>query len=100
MNGDGGAEMNVNLFIIGLLLIVFGYFIGVKQKIEFITFLKNRHVSNRGKVANLMGGSQLILGAFLITLGALGFQYDPVAIVFVLIVLLVISVYVMREYVE
>ena len=92
--------MNVNLFIIGLLLMVFGYLIGVKQKIELITFLKNRDVSNRGKVANLMGGSQLILGAILITLGALGFQHDPVAIVVVLIVLLIISVYVMRNYVE
>ena len=92
--------MNVNLMIIGVLLIVFGYLIGVKQKIELITFLKNRRVSNRGKVANLMGGSQLILGAILITLGALGFQHDPVAIVVVLIVLLMISVYVVRYYVE
>ena len=92
--------MNVNLMIIGVLLIVFGYLVGVKQKIELITFLKNRRVSNRGKVANLMGGSQLILGAILITLGALGFQHDPVAIVVVLIVLLMISVYVVRYYVE
>ena len=92
--------MNVNLLIIGLLLIVFGYLIGVKQKIELVTFLKNRRVSNRGKVANIMGGSQVIVGAMLITLGALGFQHDPVAIVFVLVILLVISVYVMRKYVE
>ena len=92
--------MNVNLMIIGVLLIVFGYLVGVKQKIELITFLKNRRVSNRGKVANLMGGSQLILGAILITFGALGFQHDPVAIVVVLIVLLMISVYVVRYYVE
>ena len=92
--------MNVNLLIIGLLLIVFGYLIGVKQKIELVTFLKNRRVSNRRKVANIIGGSQVIVGAMLITLGALGFQHDPVTIVFVLVILLVISVYVMRKYVE
>lgn len=92
--------MNVNLLFIGLLLIVLGYFIGVKQKIEYVTFLKNRRVSNRKQVAKVMGGSQMIVGAILITLGALRFQHDSVAIVLVLIGLLIISVYVMQKYVE
>lgn len=91
--------MNSNLLIIGTILLVFGYLIGVKQKIELITFLRNKHVLNRQKVATIVGGSQFVFGAILITLGAIGFENDPLAVVFVVIILLLISVFVMRNYV-
>lgn len=91
--------MNVNLFIIGTILLIFGYLIGVKQRIDLITFLRNKSIKDQKKVADIMGGSQFILGAALITLGGIGFEYDSVMIVFVLFILLGLSIYVFRKYV-
>lgn len=91
--------MNVNLLIIGLVLLLFGYLIGVKQRIELLTFVRNKNVKDKKKVADILGGSQIVLGAILVTLGGIGFENDPMLIVFVLTILLILSVYVVRKYV-
>ncbi|MDN4492970.1 hypothetical protein [Ureibacillus aquaedulcis] len=91
--------MNVNLLIIGVLLLIVGYLIGVKQRIELLTFLRNKYIKDKKKVAEIMGGSQFILGAILVTLGGIGFKNDPMIIVIVLVILLILSIYVVRKYV-
>lgn len=91
--------MNINLLIIGMLLLSFGYLVGVKGQIRLITFLKHKQVRNQHKVAILMGGSQVILGAVCITFGALGLVQEEPLIVLVLISMLVISAYVKKYYV-
>lgn|GEM_PF-4835477 len=91
--------MNVNLLFLGSILLLFGYLIGVKQRIELLTFLRNKSVKDIKKVADIMGGAQLILGAILVTLGGIGFKNDPMVIVVVLIILLVLSLYVVRKFV-
>lgn len=83
--------MNVNLLFLGSILLLFGYLIGVKQRIELLTFLRNKSVKDIKKVADIMGGAQLILEAILVTIGGIGFKNDPMVIVFVLIILLVLS---------
>ena len=91
--------MYINLLIIGVLLLIVGYLIGVKQRIELLTFVRNKYIKDKKKVADIMGGSQILLGALLITLGGSGFENDPMIIVLVLIILLILSVYVIRKYV-
>ncbi|RHW31376.1 hypothetical protein D1B33_17855 [Lysinibacillus yapensis] len=91
--------MNINLLIIGVILLISGYLIGVKQLIELLTFVRNKSVKDKKKVANIMGGSQIILGAILITLGGIGFKNDPMIIAAVLVILLVLSIYVVRKYI-
>jgi len=91
--------LNVNLLFLGSILLLFGYLIGVKQRIELLTFLRNKSVKDIKKVADIMGGAQLILGAILVTLGGIGFKNDPMVIVVVLIILLVLSLYVVRKFV-
>ena len=90
----GVLNMNIDLLIIGGILLIFGYLIGVKQHIEFISFLRNKHIKDRKKVMNLLGGGQIVLGAVLITLGGL------IAIILFLIVLFLLSIYVVRNLVE
>ena len=92
--------MNLSLLVIGMILLLLGYLIGVDQRIQFTTFLRKKRVLDRQKVAEIIGGSQFILGAFLITLGGIGFKKDLIAVAIVLMILLVNSVYVMKNYVE
>ncbi len=80
-------------------MLILGYIIGVKQRIELLTFVRNKYVKDKKKVADILGGSQIVLGAILITLGGIGFKNDPMIIVFVLTILLILSVYVVRKYV-
>ena len=92
--------MNLTLVILGLILLIFGYLIGIKGRIELLTFVRNRYVKDKKKVANILGSSQFLLGAFLITLGGIGFENDPLIILFVVIILLILSMYVIRKYIE
>lgn len=66
--------MNANLLILGSILLLFGYLIGVEQRIELLTFLRNKSIKDIKKVADIMGGAQFILGAMLVTLGGFGFK--------------------------
>ncbi|BDH61819.1 hypothetical protein MTP04_19490 [Lysinibacillus sp. PLM2] len=91
--------MNVNLLIIGVLLLILGYIIGVKERIEFLTFARNRYIKDKKKVTNIMGTTHILSGAYLITFGGIGFENDPVIIVPVLMIILIISIYVVRKYI-
>lgn len=91
--------MNMNLMIIGSLLLAFGYFIGVKQQIELLTFTRNKTIKDRKKVADIMGGSHILLGAAIVALGGIGFENDPMIVAVALIILLIQSVYVFRKYI-
>lgn len=93
-------NLNVNLLIIGVTLLLFGYLIGVKQRIELLTFVRNKYITDKKKVADIMGGSQILLGAVFITLGGIGFENDPMIIVLGLIILVILSIYVVRKYVD
>ena len=92
--------MNLNLLILGVILLILGYLIGIKGRIDLLTFVRNRYVKDKKKVAAILGGAQFLLGAFLITLGGLGFENDPIIILIVLIILLILSMYVFRKYIE
>ena len=92
--------MNLNLLTLGVILLILGYLIGIKGRIELLTFVRNRSVKDKKKVADILGGSQFLLGAFLITLGGIGVENDPFIILFVLIILLILSMYVYRKYIE
>lgn len=92
-------NLNVNLLIIGVILLLLGYLIGVKQRIELLTFVRNKYITDKKKVADIMGGAQILLGAVFITLGGIGFKNDPMVIVLGLIILLILSIYVFRKYV-
>ena len=91
--------MNLNLITLGVILLLFGYLIGIKGRIELLTFARNRYVKDKKKVKDILGGSQFLLGAFLITLGGIGFENDPFIILLVLIILLILSIYVFRKYI-
>lgn len=91
--------MNIHLLFIGALLLAFGYVIGVQQKIGLLTFLRHRHVRDKQKVEHIMGGSQIILGALLISLGALNVAEEPIILAAVLILLLV-STFVMKRFTQ
>lgn len=95
----GDLKLNLNLIFLGVILLIFGYLIGVKGRIELLTFVRNRSVKDKKKVAQLLGGSQFLLGALLITLGGIGFENDPFIILLVLIILLMLSIYVFRKYI-
>ena len=92
--------MNINLLILGLIFLIFGYLIGINERIELLTFVRNRDVKDKKKVAQILGGSQILVGALFITLGGIGFENDPLMILLVLIFLLVLSIYVFRKYVS
>ena len=92
-------KLNLNLIFLGVILLIFGYLIGVKGRIELLTFVRNRSVKDKKKVAHILGGSQFLLGALLITLGGIGFKNDPLIILLVLIILLMLSIYVFRKYI-
>lgn len=81
------------------MLLILGYLIGVKGQIELLTFVRNRHVKDKKKVANILGGSQFLSGAFLITLGGIGFENDPLIVSLIVVILLVLSIYVFRKYI-
>ena len=66
--------MNLNLVILGVILLLFGYLIGIKGRIELLTFVRNRYVKDKKKVTDILGGSQFLLGAVLITLGGIGLE--------------------------
>lgn len=91
--------MNSNLIILGVLLLIFGYLIGVKGRIELLSFVRNRYIKDKKKVANILGGSQFISGAFLITLGVIGFENDPLIVSLIVVILLILSIYVFRKYI-
>ena len=91
--------MNLNLLSLGVILLILGYLIGVKGRIDLLTFVRNRSVKDKKKVADILGGAQFLLGAFLITLGGIGVENDPFIILFVLIILLILSMYVFRNYI-
>lgn len=91
--------MNVNLLIIGVLLLILGYIIGVKERIEFLTFTRNRYIKDKKKVINIMGTTHILSGAYLITFGLVGFENDPLIIIPVIMIILIISIYVIRKYI-
>ncbi|MFF5994735.1 hypothetical protein AAGS61_08225 [Lysinibacillus sp. KU-BSD001] len=91
--------MSIDLIIIGVILLFFGYVIGVQERIELVSFIKNKNVKDKEKVAQYLGGSQIILGAICITLGGSGFNNAPLVAVCILIILFITSIYVVKKYV-
>ncbi|WP_413366978.1 DUF3784 domain-containing protein [Lysinibacillus sp. 3P01SB] len=92
--------MKINLMIIGLLLLAIGYFVGVKKMTWLLSGFNERRVKDKEKLANLVGGAQILLGAMLIIGGLVGVHPEEYLIIASVVILLGLLVYVNYKMVE
>ena len=92
--------MNIGLISLGLLLLIAGYSIGINRRVQVITYLKKKRVREGRKVTEIIGSSQFILGAIVITVGGLGFQHGLFVMFCTLLVLLGVFFYLMTRYAD
>ncbi len=92
--------MKINLIIIGLLLLAIGYFVGVKKMTWLLSGFNERRVKDKERLANLVGGTQMLLGATLIIGGLVGVQPEEYLVIASVVILLGLLVYVNSKMVE
>lgn len=92
--------MNINLIIIGLLLLTIGYFVGVKKMTWLLSGFNERRVKDKEKLANLVGGAQILIGAMLIIGGFVDVHPEEYLVIAGVVILLGLLVYVNIKMVE
>jgi hypothetical protein len=86
--------MEINLIIIGLLLLAIGYFVGVKKMTWLLSGFNERRVKDKERLANLVGGVQILLGVTLIIGGLVGVHSEEYLVIASVVILLGLLVYV------
>lgn len=66
--------MEMSLVMIGLLLIVMGYLVGVKKMVWLLAGYNQKRVTDKRKLTNLVGGTFALLGIGLLISGLTGIQ--------------------------
>ena len=92
--------MNIHLIIMGLIFLMLGYLVGVKKMTWLLSGFNENRVKDKGKLANLVGGTQIILGGMLMVGGFVGLQPEEYLILGSVGILLVLLVYVNGTMVE
>lgn len=92
--------MNINLIIIGLLILVVGYFVGVKKMTWLLSGFNERRVKDKERLANLVGGTQILMGGILIIGGMVDVQPEEYLVIASVVILLGLLVYVNSKMVE
>ncbi|MGN7117056.1 DUF3784 domain-containing protein [Lysinibacillus odysseyi] len=92
--------MNINLIIIGLLILAIGYFVGVKKMTWLLSGFNERRVKDKERLANLVGGTQILMGAILIIGGLVGVQPEEYLVIACVVILLGLLIYVNSKMVE
>lgn len=64
--------MTIELLIFGVILVVCGYLIGVKKLWHLLAGVQIKRAKDPEKVANFLATMMLVVGAFVITMGAIG----------------------------
>ena len=92
--------MNINLLIMGLIFLTLGYFVGVKKMTWLLSGFNEKRVKDKEKLANLVGGTQIILGGILMVGGFVGLQPEVYLVMTCIGILLALLVYVNVKMVE
>ncbi|KAB8133618.1 DUF3784 domain-containing protein [Gracilibacillus oryzae] len=66
--------MNTDLLIIGGLLLLMGFLVGVKKQTWLLSGFNEKRVSNKDRLAKLVGGFVGIMGVIFIIAGVFSFQ--------------------------
>lgn len=77
--------MNADLLIIGGILLVLGYLVGVKKKTWLLSGFNEKRVSDKNKLSLLVGGFNGIMSMLFLAAGATSFEY--VQILFAILIL-------------
>ena len=92
--------MNIHLIIMGLIFLALGYLVGVKKMTQLLSGFNEKRVKDKEKLANLVGGTQIILGGMLMVGGFVGLQQEEYLVFVSVGILLVLLVYVNGTMVE
>ncbi|MEG0259104.1 MAG: DUF3784 domain-containing protein [Lysinibacillus sp.] len=92
--------MNMNLLILGAIFLIIGYLIGVKKQTWLLSGFNEKRVRDKEKLARLVGGTTVVLGAFLIIGGVVGVKPAEYLVMFVVVVMLSLVIFVNAKMVE
>lgn len=92
--------METNLIIISVILLVFGYLVGVKRMTWLLAGYNEKRVVDKMKLSRLVGGTMAILGIILLVCGFFGVPKPDYFIMAAIAIILIQVVYVNMKLVE
>ncbi|MFJ7734902.1 DUF3784 domain-containing protein [Lysinibacillus sp. NPDC097287] len=92
--------MDTNLLIFGVILLIIGYLVGVKKQTWLLSGFNEKRVKDKGKLARLVGGITVVLGAFIVISGVVGVKPVEYIVMFVVVVMLSLVIFVNVKMVE
>lgn len=92
--------INPSLLGIGFILLVLGFLIGFKKMTFLLSGFNENRVKDKNKLALLVGITEMILGAILILLGLINFQYTETAVLAIVAITVAVMIYANKTMVE
>lgn len=85
--------MNTDLVIVGGVLLLMGFLVGVMKQTWLLTGFNEKRVSNKDRLAKLVGGFEGIMGVIFIIAGFFSFQSVTILVAILLIGLFGLIIY-------
>lgn len=76
--------MNLDLLMIGGILLILAFLIGVKKNTWLLSGFNEKRVSNKNKLSALVGGFNGFMSVLFLVAGILSFQYHQVLLIILL----------------
>lgn len=76
--------MNLDLLMIGGILLILAFLIGVKKNTWLLSGFNEKRVSDKNKLSILVGGFNGIMSVLFLVAGILSFQYHQVLLIILL----------------
>lgn len=86
--------MNMDLFIVGGILLVMGFLVGIKKQTWLLAGFNEKRVEDKNKLATLVGGYTGVMGILFLIAGVISFEYIQSLFTILLIGLISLIVYV------
>lgn len=65
----------MDLLIVGGILLIMGFFVGIKKQTWLLAGFNEKRVMNKNKLATLVGGYTGVMGILFLIAGAISFEY-------------------------
>ncbi|WP_019242818.1 MULTISPECIES: DUF3784 domain-containing protein [Bacillus] len=85
--------MNADLLIVGGILLVLGFLVGIKKQTWLLSGFNEKRVSNKDKLAKLVGGFEGIMGVIFIIAGIFSLEYMKCLVMVLLLGMFCLVVY-------
>jgi cellobiose-specific phosphotransferase system component IIC len=86
--------MNINLLIVGGILLIISFLVGVKKQTWLLSGFNEKRVSNKNKLSFLAGGYMGIMSILFLAAGVMSFQHVKSLFTIMLLGFVVLIIYV------